>query len=147
MYISLTFKRVSLMFLISAFRGRRSPGSDKDSDSEVDEYEEYEVDEDYFSHPPKHPRKWVGFSKVGCAVVIPIVLLLVVGATLFTDVQWLRSQTSSYQEIDGVTRVAQMHVVKTKEPHHMATELILIDNKGHQYYDANCKECIIAGDN
>ena len=167
MNMSLTFKHASPFSHLSAYLRRRRQSLDRDSDSEVDDYdsetemdendsgsavddyEEYEADEDYdyFSHPPKHPRKWVGFPKLGCAVVIPIVLLLVVGATLFTDVQWLRSQTSSYQEIDGVTQVAQIHVVKTMEPHHMATQLILIDNKGHQYYDSNCKTCIIAGDN
>ncbi len=87
MNISLDIPRpMSLRFLIAAFRGRRSLGLNSDRDTEVedpdqetevddfaevDDYEEYEDEGyDYNSHPPKHPRKWIGAEHI---LVCPVV--------------------------------------------------------------------------
>ncbi len=165
MSISLDIPRpMSLMFLIAAFRRRRSLGLNSDRDTEVedpdqetevddfaevDDYEEYEDEGyDYNSHPPKHPRKWIGFPKLGCAltsILLPFVIVL----STFLYVLWSHAQTQNYLDINGITRVAQVRVDPTpRYRHHMNVNLMPDDNNGHEYFDPNCSTtCTLSGDN
>src|SRR5579859_592029 len=153
------------LFLIAAFIGRRSQGLDGDRETEVDEadldpavdeyagiddYEEYEDEDDYnyYSHPPKHPHKWTGFSKLGCALTSLVILPVIIGLSTFAYVQWSHAQTQNYLEIAGVVQVAQVTVDPTpRYPHHMNVNLLLEDNNGHEYFDPHCStSCILPGD-
>ncbi len=131
MNISLDIPRpMSLRFLIAAFRGRRSLGlnsdrdtevEDPDQETEVDDFAEVDDDEeyedegyDYNSHPPKHPRKWIEFPKLGCAptsILLLLLLLLVIGLSTFFYVQWSHAQTQNYLDINGIIQVAQVRVI------------------------------------
>lgn len=160
-------KRMDSLFLTAVFAGRRSHGLDNDRNTkvdepdqetemddfaEVDDYEEYADDEDYdyASHPPEHPRKWIGFHKLGCALTSILLLLpLVSGLSTFFYIQWSQAQTQSYLDINGITQVAQLRVNPTRRyPHHANVNLMLDDNNGHEYFDSNCSTtCTLSGDN
>lgn len=164
MSLSFNSKPTSLFFLIAKFVGRRSQGYDSDKDTEVDDsdqdtevddlagVEDYEDDEDYDyrSHPPRHPQKWIGFSRLGCAITSLIILpLVVIGLSTLSYVLWSHAQTQNYLEINGLTLVGQVSVNSTSRyPHHMNVNLFLDDNNGHEYLDSTCSMmCTLSGDN